>query len=78
MEKFAIGAVIGSVLGALLVTNNYKMRSLVKKGQEEVQAKLDTMMDEKLQKIEKKGKELKEKAEEKVEEVSKKMKKESK
>ena len=63
MEKFAIGAVIGGVLGALLVTNNYKMRSLVKKGQEEVQAKLDTMMDEKLQKLEKKGKELKEKAE---------------
>ena len=78
MEKLAIGAVIGGVLGALLVTNNYKMRSLVKKGQEEVQAKLDTMMDEKLQKLEKKGKELKEKAEEKVEEVSKKMKKESK
>ena len=78
MEKFAIGAVIGGVLGALLVTNNYKMRSLVKKGQEEVQAKLDTMMDEKLQKLEKKGKELKEKADEKLEEVSKKMKKESK
>ncbi len=78
MEKFAIGAVIGGVLGALLVTNNYKMRSLVKKGQEEVQAKLDTMMDEKLQKLEKKGKALKDKAEESVKEVTKKVKKESK
>ena len=78
MEKFVIGAILGGMVGALLVTNNYKMRSLVKKGQEEVQAKLDAVMDEKLQKLEKKGKQLKEKAEEKVEEISKKMKKESK
>lgn len=78
MEKFAIGAIVGTVIGALLVTNNYKMRSLVKKGQEEVQQKLDIMMDEKLQKLEKKSKEIADKTEEKAKEVAKKIKKESK
>ena len=48
MEKFAIGLVIGGLGGALLVANNYKMRTLVKKGQEEVQMKLDKLMDEKI------------------------------
>ena len=48
MEKFAIGMLIGAVGGALAVTNSYKMRSIIKKGQEEVMTKVDCMMDEKL------------------------------
>lgn len=52
MEKFAIGVALGMLGGALLTTNNYKMRTLVKKGQEEVQAKLDEMLDEKLKDFE--------------------------
>ena len=51
MEKFAIGLVIGGLGGALLVANNYKMRTLIKKGQEEVQAKLDKLMDEKIEEM---------------------------
>ncbi|MBR6703299.1 MAG: hypothetical protein IKL76_01935 [Clostridia bacterium] len=54
MEKFAIGLLLGGVGGALLVANNYKMRTLVKKGQEEVQNKLNTMMDEKILAMEEK------------------------
>jgi len=52
MEKFAIGLLLGGVVGALITTNNYKMRTLVKRGQEEVQAKLDELMDEKLRAFE--------------------------
>ena len=51
MEKFAIGLVVGALGGALLVANNYKMRTLIKKGQAEVQAKLDQLMDEKMEEI---------------------------
>lgn len=52
MEKFAIGLVLGGLGGALLVANNYKMRTLVKKGQEEVLAKLNQLMDEKIEMME--------------------------
>ena len=52
MEKFAIGMVLGCIGGALLVTNNYKMRTLVRKGQEEAQAKLDQIIDERIKKCE--------------------------
>ncbi len=52
MEKFTIGLVVGGLAGALLVTNNYKMRALVRKGQQEVQDKLDAMLDEKLRRLE--------------------------
>ena len=52
MEKFAIGMVLGCIGGALLVTNNYKMRTLVRKGQEEAQAKLDKIIDERIKKCE--------------------------
>ncbi len=75
MEKFAIGIIIGGLAGALLTANNYKMRTLVKKGQAEVQAKLDQMMDDKIEKMEEGTKEIKERMEEKVDEVSKKAKK---
>ena len=49
MEKFILGVVVGGVAGALLTANNYKMRTLVKKSQAEVQAKLDKLMYEKIQ-----------------------------
>ena len=65
MEKFAIGLLVGGLAGALLVTNNYKMRTLVRKGQEEVQNKLDEMMDEKIRQMENGAEKLKEKTEEK-------------
>ena len=48
MEKFTIGLLAGMVGGALLATNNYKMRTLVRKGQEELKCKLDEMLDEKM------------------------------
>ena len=51
MEKFAIGMLLGGLGGALLVANNYKMRTLVKKSQEEVQAKFDAMLDEKIREM---------------------------
>lgn len=60
MEKFAIGALLGMVGGALLVANNYKMRTLVKKGQSEVMEKLDSFMNEKLDEAEEKLDEIKE------------------
>ena len=45
MEKFAIGLFVGSVIGAVCVANNYKIRTLVKKGQKEMQDKFDEIMD---------------------------------
>jgi hypothetical protein len=39
---------IGAVGGAIVVANSQKMRSLVKKGQDEVLTKVNEMMDEKL------------------------------
>lgn len=69
MEKFAIGLIVGGLGGALLAANNYKMRTLIKKGQEEVQSKLDKLMDEKIQEMEDGVEDLKAKAEEKVEEI---------
>ena len=56
MEKFVAGLLLGGVCGALLTANNYKMRMLVRKGQEEVQSKLDELMDEKIRMFEEKGK----------------------
>jgi len=53
MEKFAIGALLGALGGALLVTNNYKMRELVKKSQSQALDKIDQFVDEKLDKAEK-------------------------
>lgn len=73
MEKFAIGLVVGALGGALLTANNYKMRMLVKKSQQEVQAKLDKMMDGTLEKMEDAVEEISQ--EEITEEKSKKTKK---
>lgn len=69
MEKFLIGALIGGVAGALLTANNYKMRTLVKKSQEEAQAKLDQFMDEKIENLEKGTKQIKETIKEKTDEI---------
>ena len=74
MEKFIIGIAIGGLAGALLTANNYKMRTIVKKSQEEVQAKLDKLMDEKIEMLEKGVENVKEEVEEKAEEVAKKIK----
>ena len=52
MEKFALGIVLGAVGGALATANSYKMRTLVRKTQAELQAKLDQMMDEKIRAME--------------------------
>ena len=49
MEKmFCLGLLLGAVGGALIVANNYKARSLVKKSQADVMEKVNEMMDEKL------------------------------
>lgn len=55
MEKFTIGLLLGAVGGALLAANSCKMRTLVRKGQEEVKQRLDEMMDEKLKDMENGG-----------------------
>lgn len=71
MEKFAIGVVVGGLCGVLLATNNYKMRTLVKKGQEEMQSKLDQLMDEKIQQMEDGVETVKEKAKTVKDEIKK-------
>lgn len=48
MEKFIIGALCGGIVGALAVSNNAKMRMLVKKGEDELKEKINGMVDEKL------------------------------
>jgi hypothetical protein len=55
MEKFAIGLLLGGLGGALLAANSCKMRTLVRKGQEEVKARLDEIMDEKIREMESKS-----------------------
>ena len=75
MEKFTIGLLLGGVGGALLVANNYKMRTLVKKGQDEVMAKVNEFMDEKIQTLEEGAEDNKEKAEEKAESMKRRMRK---
>ena len=69
MEKFAIGLLVGGIAGALITANNYKMRMLVKKGQEEVQAKLDQFMDEKIDYLQKGTDKIKDTVKEKAEDV---------
>ena len=69
MEKFVVGVLIGGIAGALITANNYKMRTLVKKSQEEVQAKLDQFMDDKIEDLEKGTEKIKESVKEKTEEI---------
>ena len=69
MEKFAIGMLLGVVGGALLVSNNYKMRTLVRKGQQEVQAKFDQMLDEKIRMADKAVDKIQDEVKEKVDEL---------
>ena len=72
MEKFAIGLVIGGLGGAMLAANNYKMRTLIKKGQAEVQAKLDKLMDEKIEELDEAAEKVKEKVKDTAENVKEK------
>jgi uncharacterized membrane protein len=74
MEKFAVGVVLGTLCGALLVTNNYKMRTLVKKGQAEIAEKLDKLMDEKIEEVEEQTEKIKEEVQEKKDELVEKVK----
>ena len=69
MEKFALGVLLGVVGGALITANNYKMRTLVKKGQEEVTAKFNELMDEKIEMMTQAKEKIEEKVEEKIDEV---------
>ena len=78
MEKFAIGLVVGGLVGALLVSNNQKMRTLVKKAQDEAQEKIDAFMDEKISKMEKGAEQAAEKADELVQDVKEKFTRKSK
>ena len=75
MEKFVVGMLLGGLGGALLVTNNYKMRTLVRKGQDEIQAKLDKMLDEKIDSVEKSTDKIVKETEKAADEVKKKVKK---
>ena len=72
MEKFIIGVALGGIAGAVLSANNYKMRTLIKKGQEELKTKLDKLMDEKIEMVEEGVEALKTEAKEKVEEITEK------
>ena len=67
------GPAVGGVVGALITANNYKMRTLIKKGQEELQTKLDKLMDEKIEELEEGTEVLKEKVEEKIDDVKEKV-----
>ena len=78
MEKFAIGLVVGGLVGALLVSNNQKMRTLVKKAQDEAQEKIDAFMDDKISKMEKGAEQAAEKADELVQDVKEKFTRKSK
>ncbi len=78
MEKFAIGLIMGGAIGALLVANNHRMRTLVKKAQEDTQAKMNAFMDEKIRVMENCAQQTQEKAEEKMEELKDKFSKKSK
>ena len=57
MEKmFCLGLALGALGGALVVANSCKMRSLVKKSQEDFLEKAEDLVDERLSCLEKKKK----------------------
>ena len=60
MEKFIIGVLCGGIVGALAVSNNAKMRMLVKKGEDELKEKINGLVDEKLSAMLEKADKLKE------------------
>lgn len=60
MEKFIIGVLCGGIVGALAVSNNAKMRMLVKKGEDELKEKINGLVDEKLSTMLEKADKLKE------------------
>ena len=74
MEKFALGLLVGAVGGALATANSYKMRTLVRKTQEDLQAKLDQIMDEKIRAMEQMTEEIKTETAEKAEKAEEKIK----
>ena len=47
-EKFIAGLAVGSVMGALLIANSRKTRALLQRGQEELKARVDAYIDERL------------------------------
>ena len=51
MEKFALGLLIGGAVGAVITANSYKMRAIIKKRQDELKEKLDSLLDEKLKQM---------------------------
>ena len=55
MEKmFCLGLALGALGGALAVANSCKMRSLVKKSQEDLLDKIDDVVDKRLECFERK------------------------
>lgn len=56
MEKmFCMGLALGMIGGALIVANSHKARTLVKKGQDEMVDKIETVIDNKLKNFCSKG-----------------------
>ena len=55
MEKLVVGMAVGCVLGALLVTNNRKLHTLVQKGQDELMERINQTIDEKIAMFEGEG-----------------------
>ena len=51
-KNFACGIVLGLLGGALLVSNSYKARKLVKDGQEEIKNKVSELTEKKSKKKE--------------------------
>lgn len=52
MEKFICGLALGMVGGALIVANNCKIRTLVKKNQDDLMQKAEKYIDSKLKEME--------------------------
>ncbi len=54
MKKFILGLTIGMVGGGLLVANNCKLRSLVKRNQDDMVKRAEKYIDERLAELDKK------------------------
>ncbi len=75
MEKFLAGVAIGCIGGALLATNNYKMRSWIKKSQADMQEKMDAALNKKLDEAQTATEKVADKAEKVVKKAEKDVKK---